>query len=135
MGEVEKINHGITHAGSKVQQYIIRWEAPNIVFDNFQCLVIQVGASGIISRSAYQLKVVITHLNSFQKIFEKQLNSTEEQELEKNSDAPQQEQNSSSETILKPIEITRPKKNKTTDEEYQQSLESFLFLKDKKKSE
>jgi len=78
---------------------------------------------------------VITHLNSFQKIFENQLNSTEEQELEKNSDAPQQEQNSSSETILKPIEITRPKKNKTTDEEYQQSLESFLFLKDKKKSE
>lgn len=77
---------------------------------------------------------VITHLNSFQKNLENHLD-TKAQGLKKKSTDLQQEKISSSDTILKPAKITSLPQNKTTDEEYQQALESFLFLRDQKSSE
>jgi len=52
-----------------------------------------------------------------------------------NPNESQKTQNSSFETILQPTEKTFPAPNKTTDDEYQESLESFLFIKDQKKPE
>ena len=77
---------------------------------------------------------VITHLNSFKKNFENQLDSNGDEFKKKGSDT-RQEQSTFFETIFKPKEKTHPKKSTTTDEEYQQSLESFLFLKDQEKPE
>lgn len=77
---------------------------------------------------------VITHLNSFKKNLENQLD-LKAHEAKKNSNEPPQEQNSSSKTILNPTEVTWPPPNTATDEEYQQSLESFLILKNQKKPE
>jgi len=77
---------------------------------------------------------VITHLNSFQKNLEHQL-EIKTQGFKKKSADRQQEEISSFETILKPTKITCPPQNKTTDEEYQQALESFLFLRDQKRTE
>lgn len=77
---------------------------------------------------------VITHLNSFKKNFENQLDTSGDK-LKKKENDNRQEQSAFFETIYKPKETTHPKKSKTTDEEYQQSLESFLFLKDQEKPE
>jgi hypothetical protein len=77
---------------------------------------------------------VITHLNSFKKNLENQLD-LQEKELKKNSTEPSQEQNPLSETILKQAGITWPPPSTATDEEYQQTLESFLLLKNQKKPE
>jgi hypothetical protein len=77
---------------------------------------------------------VITHLNSFKKNFENQLD-TNGDELKKKGNDTQQEQSAFFKNIYKPKETTRPKKSTTTDEEYQKSLESFLFLKEQEKPE
>jgi hypothetical protein len=77
---------------------------------------------------------VITHLNSFQKNLENHLD-TKPQRIKKKSTDHQQKEISSFETILKPTKITCPPQNKTTDEEYQQALESFLFLRDQNRTE
>lgn len=77
---------------------------------------------------------VITHLNSFKKNFENQLD-TNGDKLKKKASEARQEQSAFFKTIYKPKETTHPKNNTTTDEEYQQSLESFLFLKDQEKPE
>jgi hypothetical protein len=77
---------------------------------------------------------VITHLNSFKKNLENQLDLKAHEAKKKSNESPQ-EQNSSSKTILKPTEVTWPPPNTATDEEYQQSLESFLILKNQKKPE
>jgi len=77
---------------------------------------------------------VITHLNSFKKNFENQLD-TNGDELKKKGNDTRQEQSAFFKNIYKPKETTHPKKSTTTDEEYQQSLESFLFLKDQEKPE
>ncbi len=78
---------------------------------------------------------VITHLKSFKKNFENQLEMNGD-EFKKKENNSQQEQNSSFfEAISKPAKTTHLKKTRTTDEEYQRSLESFLFLKNQEKSE
>jgi pilus assembly protein FimV len=77
---------------------------------------------------------VITHLDSFKKNFEKQLDMNEE-ELKKKSTDIRQDQNAFFKTVQKSVEQTHLKEKTTTDKEYQQSLESFLFLKNQDKSE
>ena len=77
---------------------------------------------------------VITHLNSFQKNLENHLDN-KSQEIEKKSTDHQRKEISSFNTTLKPTKVTCPPQNKTTDEEYQQALESFLFLRDQKRTE
>ena len=53
----------------------------------------------------------------------------------KPSNESRQEQDSSNKTNLKTTEIASPAPNKTADDEYQESLEAFLFLKDQNKPE
>jgi hypothetical protein len=88
------------------------------------------------SRQSDSLKKshVITHLKSFKKNFENQLDTSGDK-LKKKENDNRQEQSAFFETIYKAKEKTHPKKNAITDEEYQQSLESFLFLKDQEKPE
>ena len=72
---------------------------------------------------------LITHLKSFQKNLENRFDS-QNNETKQNSSESQQEKNSSFNRILKTTGITSPAPNKTTDNENQESLESFIFLKD-----
>jgi len=77
---------------------------------------------------------LITHLRSFQENLENHFNS-KVHELKTNPDESRETLNSSFEKILQPTEKTSPAPNKTTDKEYQESLESLKFLRDRKKPE
>lgn len=76
---------------------------------------------------------VITHLNSFKNNFEKQLDMSEE-ELKKKANDTRKDQSTFFKTVQKSLAPAHPKEKTTTDEEYQKSLESFLFLKNQDKS-
>lgn len=77
---------------------------------------------------------VITHLKSFQKNLENRFDPNLH-ESETRSPKTPQEQNSTFKPTGKPAGITSPPQNISTDKEYQESLESFIFLKDQKKPE
>ncbi len=77
---------------------------------------------------------VITHLKSFQKKLEERFES-EKNGLKKNSIDSPQEQAAFFRPIPKPAKKTSPSPDKTANQEYQESLESLIFLKDQKKPE
>lgn len=77
---------------------------------------------------------LITHLKSFQKNLENRFDSNTRDSESSPNESPSDE-NSSFETILTPPELTFPTSNNSTDKEYQEALESFLFLKNQKKPE
>lgn len=75
---------------------------------------------------------VITHLKSFQKNLEDRFDAKIH---EPETTEASQEQNTSFSTTLNTTETTSPPKSISADKEYQESLESFIFLKDQKKPE
>lgn len=77
---------------------------------------------------------VITHLKSFQKNLESRFDSRANG-LKKNSIDSPQEQKAFFRPIPKSSNTTWPAPDKTTDNEYQESLESFIFSKGQKKPE